>query len=204
MPLSVSHSWNSGAWQTQPASRLLSTHQLPPLALDSRSRGLAPALPRTSHLSFLLYLPWERAGRLRPPRCHQITSPPTPGKVQRTPYRAWGSCALTSWFKSFPFTQENTRTQTLKICFLKKKAKYSPKQKQQQKQKRAPISQLKKKAISGSEVQEGEGLCVPMADSVRVGLWRKLSAEELMLLNCGVGEDSWESLGLQGDPTSPF
>ena len=36
---------------------------------------------------------------------------------------------------------------------------------------------------------------------VRVGLWRKLSAEKLMLLNCGVGEDSWESLGLQGDPT---
>ena len=24
-----------------------------------------------------------------------------------------------------------------------------------------------------------------------------------MLLNCGVGEDSWESFGLQGDPTSP-
>ena len=39
---------------------------------------------------------------------------------------------------------------------------------------------------------------------VRVGLWRKLSTQELMLLNCGVGEDSWESLGLQGDPTSPF
>ena len=36
-----------------------------------------------------------------------------------------------------------------------------------------------------------------------VGLWRKLSAKELMLLNCGVGEASWESLGLQGDPTSP-
>ena len=31
---------------------------------------------------------------------------------------------------------------------------------------------------------------------------KKLSAEELMLLNCGAGEDSWESLGLQGDPTS--
>ena len=34
------------------------------------------------------------------------------------------------------------------------------------------------------------------------------SEEELkslsMLLNCGVGEDSWESLGLQGAPTSPF
>jgi len=38
---------------------------------------------------------------------------------------------------------------------------------------------------------------------VRVGQWRKLSAKELMFLNCGVGEDSWESLGLQGDPTSP-
>ena len=38
---------------------------------------------------------------------------------------------------------------------------------------------------------------------VRVGLWRRLHAKELMLLNCGVGEDSWESLGLQGDPTSP-
>ena len=25
-----------------------------------------------------------------------------------------------------------------------------------------------------------------------------------MLLNCGVGEDSWESLGLQGDPISPW
>ena len=37
---------------------------------------------------------------------------------------------------------------------------------------------------------------------VRVGLWRKLSTEKLMLLKCGVGEDSWESLGLQGDPTS--
>ena len=39
---------------------------------------------------------------------------------------------------------------------------------------------------------------------VRVGLWRRLSAKELMLLKSGVGEESWESLGLQGDPTSPF
>ena len=31
----------------------------------------------------------------------------------------------------------------------------------------------------------------------------KLSTEELMFLNCGVGEDSWESFGLQRDPTSP-
>ena len=32
---------------------------------------------------------------------------------------------------------------------------------------------------------------------------KKLSTKEVMLLNCGVGEDSGESLGLQGDPTSP-
>ena len=31
----------------------------------------------------------------------------------------------------------------------------------------------------------------------------KLSAKETILLNCGVGEGSWEPLGLQGDPTSP-
>ena len=29
------------------------------------------------------------------------------------------------------------------------------------------------------------------------------SAEEFMLLNCGFGEGSWKSLGLQGDPTVP-
>ena len=32
---------------------------------------------------------------------------------------------------------------------------------------------------------------------------KTLSSKELMLLNCGFGEDSWESLRLQGDPTSP-
>jgi len=32
---------------------------------------------------------------------------------------------------------------------------------------------------------------------------KKSEHEELMLLNCGVGEDSRESLGLHGDPTSP-
>ena len=30
-----------------------------------------------------------------------------------------------------------------------------------------------------------------------------MSTKELMLLNCDVGEDSGESLGLQGDPTIP-
>ena len=38
--------------------------------------------------------------------------------------------------------------------------------------------------------------------AARVGLYRKLSTKELMTLNCGVGEDSGEPLGLQGDPTS--
>ena len=32
---------------------------------------------------------------------------------------------------------------------------------------------------------------------------KKDEHQELMLLNCGVGEDSGESLGLQRDPTSP-
>ena len=32
---------------------------------------------------------------------------------------------------------------------------------------------------------------------------KKAEHQRMMLLSCGVGEDSWESLGLQGDPTSP-
>ena len=32
---------------------------------------------------------------------------------------------------------------------------------------------------------------------------KKAECWELMLLNCGVGGDSWESLGLKGYPTSP-
>ena len=32
---------------------------------------------------------------------------------------------------------------------------------------------------------------------------KKAEHRKLMLLNCGAGEDSCESLGLQGDPTSP-
>ena len=43
--------------------------------------------------------------------------------------------------------------------------------------------------------------------SSHVWMWelgyKELSAKELMLLNCGVREVSWEFLGLQGDPTSP-
>ena len=32
----------------------------------------------------------------------------------------------------------------------------------------------------------------------------KVEGQRMMLLNCGIGEDSWESLGLQGGPTSQF
>ena len=41
----------------------------------------------------------------------------------------------------------------------------------------------------------------PHADA-RAALWRRLSAEGLTLLHCGVGEDSWERLGRQGEETS--
>ena len=37
---------------------------------------------------------------------------------------------------------------------------------------------------------------------VKAGPQRRLSAKELMLLNCGAGEDSLESLELQGDESS--
>ena len=37
---------------------------------------------------------------------------------------------------------------------------------------------------------------------VKAGPQRRLRAKELMLLNYGTGEDSGESLGLQGDQTS--
>ena len=32
---------------------------------------------------------------------------------------------------------------------------------------------------------------------------KKTQCRRIDVLNCGIGEDSWESLGLQGDPTSP-
>ena len=32
---------------------------------------------------------------------------------------------------------------------------------------------------------------------------KKAEHQKIDLLNCSVGEDSWQSLGLQGDPTSP-
>ena len=33
---------------------------------------------------------------------------------------------------------------------------------------------------------------------------KQVECQRIDALNCGVGEDSWESLGLQGYPTSPF
>jgi len=45
-------------------------------------------------------------------------------------------------------------------------------------------------------------LVKPMVFPVVMCGCESCSAEELMLLNCGVGEDSWEFLGQQGDPTS--
>ena len=44
---------------------------------------------------------------------------------------------------------------------------------------------------------EGDGRGSRGRGYIYIYLW------ELMLLNCGVGEDSWESLGQQGNPTSP-
>ena len=32
---------------------------------------------------------------------------------------------------------------------------------------------------------------------------KEAECQELMFLNCGVGEDTLESLGLQGEPTNP-
>ena len=55
-----------------------------------------------------------------------------------------------------------------------------------------------------TKVRLVKAMVFPVVTYVRVGLWRRLSTEEVMLLKCDIGEDSWESLGLQGDPTSPF
>ena len=47
-------------------------------------------------------------------------------------------------------------------------------------------------------------LCSP-CPSLKLSFFLIYKREELMLLNCGVGEDSWESLGLQGDqPVHPI
>ena len=49
---------------------------------------------------------------------------------------------------------------------------------------------LKSRDITLPKVHLVKAMVFPVVTDVRVGLQRKLSAEELMLLNCGVGEDS--------------
>ena len=63
--------------------------------------------------------------------------------------------------------------------------------------------------IASSQVVSGELQGNEALFPLRQRLWeswtvKKAERRRMMLLNCGVGEDSWESLGLQGDPTSPF
>ena len=65
------------------------------------------------------------------------------------------------------------------------------------------LEEEEKKNLSSFNLEKTSCIFQWSCMNVRVGLQRKLSAEELMLLNCSV-EDYWESLGLQGDPTSPF
>ena len=48
----------------------------------------------------------------------------------------------------------------------------------------------KQRHYFASKGLSSQGYGFPICMDVRVGLKRKLSAEELMLLNCGVGEDS--------------
>ena len=46
-------------------------------------------------------------------------------------------------------------------------------------------------------------VCPVVMYGCEVGLYRKLSAEELMLLNCGVGEGTLSIPWTARDPTSP-
>ena len=58
--------------------------------------------------------------------------------------------------------------------------------------------------ILSTKVHIFKAVIFPLATygCVRIGLQIRLSAEELILLNCGVGVDSSDSCGLQGDQTS--
>ena len=47
-----------------------------------------------------------------------------------------------------------------------------------------------------------KALVFPVVKGYESWTIKKAERRKLMLLNCGVGEDSWTSLGLQGDPTS--
>ena len=63
---------------------------------------------------------------------------------------------------------------------------------------------LEEKLWPTTKVHLGNAMVLPIV-MYRCENWsiKKLNTEELMLLNCGVGEDSWESLGQWRDSTSP-
>ena len=65
------------------------------------------------------------------------------------------------------------------------------------------IKNKEKRHSFGIKCLSSQGYCFS-SGQVWIESWtiKKLSSKELTLLNCGVGEDSWESLGLQGDQTS--
>ena len=67
-----------------------------------------------------------------------------------------------------------------------------------------PRQHIKKLTLFADNVHLVKAMVFPVVMYVCESWTIKLSTKELMLLNCGVGEDSSESLGLQGDPTSPF
>ena len=71
-------------------------------------------------------------------------------------------------------------------------------------QKAASSSKLNCRILLGYLFSDmGKKQCTsPNIHSLTLQKAKRLSAEELMLSNCGAGEDSWESLGLRGDPTS--
>ena len=50
--------------------------------------------------------------------------------------------------------------------------------------------------LNEREVQKGGDICIYMANSLL------LCSTRIDASNCGTGEDSWESLGQQGDQTS--
>ena len=74
------------------------------------------------------------------------------------------------------------------------------------------LSNMLSAAAAAKSLQSCSTLCNPMdffaarqaplSMDMSVGPKRRLSADESMLLNCGVGENSSESLGQQGDQTS--
>ena len=61
----------------------------------------------------------------------------------------------------------------------------------------------RKPMINLDSILKSRDITLPTKVSlIKLWFFQYMSAKELMLLNCGVGEDSWESCGLKEDPTS--